>query len=125
MDEILLEGMRFYGYHGVNPEEQTSGQRFVIDLSISADLTRPGQTDRLDDSINYSLVFKRVRSIVEERRFDLLEALGHTIATELLAAFSAAQSVTVTIRKPGVAIKGSILDSAGVRIRRDRNERAI
>ena len=88
-------------------------------------MTRPGQTDRLDDSINYSLVFKRVRSIVEERRFDLLEALGHTIATELLAAFSAAQSVTVTIRKPGVAIKGSILDSAGVRIRRDRNERAI
>ena len=26
-DEILLEGMRFYAYHGVNPEERVLGQR--------------------------------------------------------------------------------------------------
>ena len=31
-DKILLEGMVFFGFHGVNPAEQELGQRFVIDL---------------------------------------------------------------------------------------------
>ena len=30
-DEILLEGLRFYAYHGVNPEERALGQRFLVD----------------------------------------------------------------------------------------------
>jgi hypothetical protein len=29
-DEILLEGMRFYACHGVNPEERALGQRFTL-----------------------------------------------------------------------------------------------
>ena len=35
MDEILLEGMRFYAYHGVNPEERALGQRFVVDVVMA------------------------------------------------------------------------------------------
>ncbi len=120
MDEVFLEGMRFYGYHGVNPEEATLGQRFVVDLTIAADLSEAGRSDELSRTINYSTAFKRVRSIVEGERFDLIEALGEAICYALLSDFPAAQSVTVTIRKPGVAIKGAILDAAGVRIRRNR-----
>lgn len=121
MDEILLEGMTFYGYHGVNPEERTLGQRFVVDVVASADLARASLTDNLDDTVSYSAIYSRVRSLVEEERFDLLEALGSTIATRLLAEFPALTAVDVVIRKPGVAIKGSILAAAGVRIRRDRS----
>lgn len=120
MDEVFLEGMRFYGYHGVNPEEAVLGQRFVVDLTIAADLNEAGRTDDIGQTISYSSAFKRVRSIVEGERFDLLEALGEAICSALLADFSAAHEVTVTIRKPGVAIKGAILDAAGVRIRRTR-----
>lgn len=120
MDEILLEGMRFFGYHGVNPEETTLGQRFVIDLAIGADLRAAGTSDRLDESINYSAAFKRVRAIVEDQRFQLIEALGSAIALEILTAFPAALTATVTVRKPGAAITGSILDAAAVRIRRNR-----
>jgi dihydroneopterin aldolase len=94
----------------------------VVYIAISAYLRIAGRTDELDDSINYSSVFRRVRAIVEDQRFDLLEALGEAIATALLTEFAAADSVAITVRKPGVALKGSILDSAGVRIRRDRAE---
>ena len=121
MDEILLEGMRFYGYHGVNPEEQSLGQRFVVDLAISADLRAAGQSDDLSLTISYSHVFKLVRPIVEEQRFDLLEALAETIAAAVLREFGLAERVSVTVRKPGAAIKGSILDAAGVRINRHRD----
>lgn len=124
MDEILLEGMRFYGYHGVNPEEQALGQRFVVDLSIAADLRQSGASDRLAETVNYSAVFQRVRTIVEGERYQLLEALAESIAGAILREFDAASGVTVTVRKPSVAIKGSILDSAGVRIRRSRQAKS-
>ena len=121
MDEIFLEGMRFYGYHGVNPEEQTLGQRFVVDLAVSADLREAGRTDDLKATISYAAVFKIVRPIVEEQRFDLLEALAESIAAAILRDFEMAEGVMVTVRKPGVAIKGAILDAAGVRIHRRRD----
>ena len=121
MDEIFFEGMRFYGYHGVNSEEKTLGQRFVVDLAVSADLTDAGQTDDLNATISYSAVFKIVRPIVEEQRFDLLEALAESIAAAILRDFEMAEGVMVTVRKPGVAIKGAILDAADVRIHRRRD----
>jgi dihydroneopterin aldolase len=121
MDEILLEGMLFYGYHGVNPEEQALGQRFIVDLTVSADLSEAGRTDDLTTTISYSHIFKRIRPIVETERFQLLEALGETIASTVLTEFPRANAVSVTVRKPGVAIRGSILESAGVRIRRSRS----
>jgi dihydroneopterin aldolase len=120
MDEVLLERMLFYGYHGVNREEQILGQRFIVDLSVSADLREAGRTDDIDQTISYSALFRRIRPIVEEERFQLLEALAEAISSAVLDDFERATGVTVTIRKPGVAIKGSILDSAGVRIRRER-----
>ena len=51
----------------------------------------------------------------------LLEALADRVADAVLREFSLARRVTVTVRKPGVAIKGSILDAAGVRIHRHRD----
>ena len=39
-DRIILEGMQFYGYHGVNPEERVLGQRYVVDLTADLDLSR-------------------------------------------------------------------------------------
>jgi dihydroneopterin aldolase len=124
MDEILLEGMLFYGYHGVNPEEQSLGQRFVVDVSVMADLREAGLTDNLETTISYSAIYKRIRPIVETERFQLLEALSEAIATAIFDDFDRALAATVTVRKPGVAIKGSILDAAGVRIRRERQRAA-
>ena len=46
-DEILLEGMRFYGYHGVHPEEQRLGQRFVVDVALVMNLQRAGETGNM------------------------------------------------------------------------------
>ena len=38
-DRIILEGMEFYAYHGAMPEENRLGQRFVVDLILTLDLT--------------------------------------------------------------------------------------
>ena len=41
-DRIILTGLQFYGFHGVNPEERSLGQTFVVDLEAELDLERPG-----------------------------------------------------------------------------------
>ncbi len=119
-DEIFLEGLQFYGYHGVNPEEKTLGQRFLVDVTIAADLHAAGANDDLTQTVNYSKVFEQVREIVEGESKDLIEAVAEAIATRILERFPLAGAVKVAVRKPEVSIKGSILTSAGVRIRRSR-----
>jgi dihydroneopterin aldolase len=119
-DEILLEGMRFYAYHGVNPEEQALGQRFIVDVALAVALRRPGQSDELADTISYSAVYKVVRGIVEGEPRNLIEAVAEEIAAAILMGFRQVARVTVTVRKPEVPMKGSLLDAAGVRITRSR-----
>ena len=119
-DEIFLEGLRFYGYHGVNPEERVLGQRFVVDVSISLDLHQPGASDQLDDTVSYSDLYKLVRGIVEGEPRQLLEAVAEAIASAVFQAFPPVLAVSVTLRKPEAPLKGAILDAAGVRIVRSR-----
>ena len=121
-DEVFLEGMRFYAYHGANPEERVQGQRFVVDLRIAADLREAGRSDDLTRTVNYSHVYRRVREIVEGPPRNLIEAVAEEIAAAILREFAAADAVTVTVRKPEVAIKASILDAAGVTVVRGRRE---
>jgi 7,8-dihydroneopterin aldolase/epimerase/oxygenase len=120
-DEILLEGMRFYGYHGVNPEEQALGQRFAVDVVLVVDLRRAGQSDELAHTVSYSAVYKVVRGIVEGEPRQLIEAVAEEIAATILTEFPRVARVTVTVRKPEVPMKGSMLDAAGVRITRSRS----
>jgi len=121
-DEVLLEGLRFYAYHGFNPEERAQGQRFTVDVRLAADLREAGQSDDLARTINYSAAYKRIRAIVEGPPRDLIEAVAEEIAAALLADFPRAASVSVTVRKPEVALKGAILDAAGVRVHRARTD---
>ena len=53
-DRILLNGMTFYGYHGVRPEEKELGQRFVVDVEMELDLRAAGTSDDLTDTVDYS-----------------------------------------------------------------------
>ncbi len=121
-DEVFLEGLRFYAFHGVNPEEQALGQRFVVDVRIGTDLRDAGHSDDLERTISYSAAYKRIRSVVEGPPRRLIESVAEEIAAALLDDFPAAQTVSVAVRKPEVPMKGSMLDAAGIRIVRSRIE---
>jgi dihydroneopterin aldolase len=122
VDTVFLEGMQFYAYHGVNPEERALGQRFRVDVSLTADLREAGRSDDLTRTINYSAVYRQVRTIVEGPPRALIEAVAEEIADVLLATFPAS-AVTVTVRKPEVALRGAMLEAAGVRIVRTAGQR--
>ena len=119
-DQILLEGLVFYGYHGVHPEEQRLGQRFVVDIEAECDLRLAATGDQIEHTVSYSDLFRLTRQVVEGTPRALIEAVAEEIAGNILGQFPAIDSVLVTVRKPEAPVQGSILRSVGVRIRRDR-----
>ena len=120
-DQIILKGMRFYGYHGVNPEERSKGQKFVVDLTVECSLIKPSESDEVEDTVNYSELFRIVKAIIEGKPHNLLESLAKNISDRILLDYDI-YSVSVTIKKPEVRINESNLDYPAVTLTRYKNK---
>ena len=119
-DKILLRGLVFFGFHGVNPEEQALGQRFRVDVTLWADLAPAAASDAVADTISYATVYKRVRALVEGPPSALLEHLAGRICAELLALDPRIERVRVRVTKLAPPLKGSTTGTAGVELTRTR-----
>ena len=71
-------------------------------------------------TLNYVDVYTIVRDIVEERTFNLIEAVAEEIASTVLSSFDVA-GVTVRVRKPHVSL-GGLLRTVEVEIERWADE---
>jgi dihydroneopterin aldolase len=118
-DRIVLEGMQFYGFHGVNPEERVLGQSYIVDLAVELDLRIPAKSDQLQDTVNYSHLYRAVKAVVEGEPRNLLEAAAGAIADRVLAEFPV-DAVAVTLKKPRPPVRGSVIENAIVEIYRQR-----
>lgn len=119
-DKILMKNMGFYGYHGVFEEESRLGQKFYIDVVLELDTKKAGQSDDMHDSVSYGDVYHVIKNIVEDQRFNLLEALAEHIAEKVLYKFIMVEGLTVTVKKPEAPVPG-IFDYFGVEIYRGRH----
>lgn len=111
-DLISIKGIRAFGYHGVFEFEKKDGQEFSVDLEITLDLTAPSKSDKLEDSIDYSLFTTLAREAIENEKFDLIERLAGFIADKIRSDFSAVTSVSVTVHKPQAPVKEKVTDIA-------------
>jgi dihydroneopterin aldolase len=111
--------MVFYGFHGMSAAEQELGQRFVVDLEVYRDLSQAGVSDSLDDTVSYTNLYRKVKEVMEGPSRKLLENVAETIARQILDD-SDIHAVRVTIKKPEVPMKGSVLAHAAVEIFRER-----
>jgi len=121
MDKILLRNMKFFAYHGVLPEEQANGQNFYVDVEMILDLKKAGNSDALEDSVDYSGVYALVRDTVENNKFRLIEKLAHGISREIMSRYEKIVQITIRVRKPEAPIDGQ-LDYAEVEITRCRKD---
>lgn len=115
-DCIRVRGLRALGVHGALPEEQTRAQPFEIDLDVRLDLSRPGATDDLDDTVDYAALCDATLRVVATERYRLMEALAARIAS-VVGTDDRVTEVRVVVSKlrPPVAVD---LASAGVEITR-------
>ena len=98
MATIRLEGLSVFGHHGARPYEKEAGQRLEIDLELMPMDDEAERSDRLADAVDYDMLNKTVREVVEGRSFHLLEALAATVASTILERFAIRQ-VRVRIAK--------------------------
>lgn len=59
-DKLILRGLLFHGYHGVKPEENKLGQKFLVDIDAWMDLRSAGESDRLSDTVSYTDIYRWV-----------------------------------------------------------------
>jgi dihydroneopterin aldolase len=117
MDRILLEGMAFVGHHGVLEAERELGVRLVVDVELETDLRAAGASDRLEDTIDYTLAHRLVGEVVRGEPCHLLETVAERIAARLLT-LAGVGRVTVRVRKrPPLEAE---LRSLGVEVSRSR-----
>ena len=118
-DEIIIEGLKVFAYHGVNPEEKEYGQTFVLDICASVDLRTAGQSDDLNDTVSYAQMIKTARRVLMAESNDLLERAAQRVVDALFSEYPSVTALTVTLRKPDAPIKADF-DAVGVRIYRER-----
>jgi 7,8-dihydroneopterin aldolase/epimerase/oxygenase len=119
MDKIILKGMAFYAFHGVSEAERKVGHRFEVDVELGLDTRKAGQSDDINDTVNYQEVYRGIEEIISSRSFLLLEALAEELAGRVLSN-QLVETVVLRVKKLRPPIAG-IVGSAAVEISRGRN----
>lgn len=99
-DRLLVRGLRYFGHHGVHPEERALGSHFTVDVEVGADLSVAAESDRLEDTVNYSAVAELARREVEGAPRQLLEVLAGRIAAAVMELPGARQVVVRVTKEP-------------------------
>ncbi len=116
MDRILIQDLQVRCIIGVNEDERLRKQDVVINLALTADLSKAGRSDRFEDTVDYAAVKKEVLALVEHSQVFLIEALAEAVAG-LCLRNPAVSAVTVRVDKPGAL---SSARSVAVEIERTR-----
>lgn len=120
MDKLILREMHFFGRHGLLPIEAEKAQPFSVTVELELSLAQAGQSDRLDQTVDYRAVQAVVRGVIEGSHKYLIETLAEEIALELLRKFSLAQAVGVELVKPRPPVDFQFAGVA-VQVRRERS----
>jgi len=117
MDQISIENMEFYAFHGHYYEEQIVGSKFLVNLTIEADLDKASVSDALKDTINYQAVYRVVKEEMETKS-KLLESIAKRIIDSIYTHFEEIQKVTVKISKINPPIGGGRIEKVSVTLSR-------
>lgn len=118
MDQVLIKDLLVRGVIGISDHERAQPQDILINIVLFADVRKGGETDKIDDCVNYRTVSKKVFAYAEKAARYTVEALASDIA-RLCLEESGVQGVRVRVEKPGAV---RFARSVGVEIERFREE---
>ncbi|WP_374603442.1 dihydroneopterin aldolase [Niveibacterium sp.] len=119
MDFIFVEGLQVEASVGIYEREKRATQPLEINLTFGVPDAAAARDD-IADTIDYDVVVDRIRAVLADRHFNLLETLGEFIVDLLFREFGVPW-VRVSIAKMGV-MRG--VRRVGVFIERGRDEPA-
>lgn len=84
---------------GINESERREKQDVLINFAVYTDLRKSGKSDRIEDTVDYRALKKRVLAMVESSHYFLEEALADAVA-ELCLDQAGVHKVDVRVEKP-------------------------
>ena len=118
MDIVFIRELKIDTLVGIYDWERRIRQVVVLDLDMAADVTKGARSDRIEDTLDYKAVAKRLIQFVSEAEFQLVETLAEKTAELVMQEFGV-RWVKITLNKPG-AVSGS--KSVGVVIERGKKD---
>ncbi|MBR2175363.1 MAG: 2-amino-4-hydroxy-6-hydroxymethyldihydropteridine diphosphokinase [Clostridia bacterium] len=103
-DRIIIRDLEVYAHHGVYPEENKLGQKFLVSAQLFTDFSEAAETDDLSLSVDYGSVCKTISCFMQENTFRLIEAAAQELALRLLTDYPLLSGVSVEIKKPWAPI---------------------
>ncbi|OKH19418.1 dihydroneopterin aldolase [[Limnothrix rosea] IAM M-220] len=100
LDKIYIRDLLIRCIIGIFPEERTKKQDVVINVVMFADLTKAGQTDSIDDTVDYKRITKAILAAIEPSSYGLIEKMAQVVA-DIAFTDPLVEKVEVTIDKPG------------------------
>lgn len=100
LDRIHIRDLLVRCIVGIRDWERRNEQDVNINITLEADLGKAGQTDHIEDTVDYVTIKKNVVALVEGSQFNLIERLAQRIA-EVCLAPPLVQRVRVQVEKPG------------------------
>lgn len=117
MDEIRIQNLEVYAYHGVYPEETKAGQAFYVSAVLYTDTRQAGNQDDLSLSTNYGEVCHFITDWMQQHTYRLIESVAENVAREVLLHFPLVTKISLEISKPYAPI-GLPFESVSVKIER-------
>lgn len=105
MDTVFIEGLTIETVIGIYDWERRVHQPVVLDVEMAFDNTGPASTERIEDTLDYKRVSKRLIAFVEGSSFQLVETLAERCAAIIRDEFGVAW-VRLKLSKPG-AVRGA------------------
>ena len=113
-----------FANHGVYPEENRLGQKFVVNAVLYVDTRAAGLSDDLDLSVNYGTVCHQITDFLTANTYKLIERVAEELARHILINNPLVHEIDVEIEKPGAPI-GLPLETVSVKIHRGWHDVAI
>lgn len=104
-DEIRIEQLEVYAYHGVFPEEKRRGQTFLINAVLYTDTRKAGGSDQLEHSTDYGDVCRFMTEWMKKNVCNLIETVAERLTQAVLLKYDLISGIDLEIRKPEAPIE--------------------
>jgi len=105
MDIVFIEALEIETVIGIYDWERNVRQKVVLDVEMAFDNRKPAASDKIEDTVNYKAVSKRLIAFIEASSFELVETLAEGCAAIVRDEFGVPW-VRLRLAKPG-AVTGS------------------
>ena len=124
MEQILVQGLQVFGYHGVYEQEKEEGQTFLVNCVMDTSFASAIHSDDVGETVDYGTVCLFIKKYFEGKAYDLLEKVADELATSIMYAFPGIEKIQIQITKPNAPIPMEC-ESVGVRVEKKWHKVAL